>query len=193
MSHNPPIGQIITTPQERDAIHFALAPVTASERLEPGQRIGFAQKGNCDLVCHAGNDIKAVGIVDPFLEGPVFKGERFFLFLLPGTVTSMRHSWGHPDWANEGVPAPATIPTKTDSEVWMRKWVTKHMSEDYYGDYEKPLGEDIAYGYAIQAGHDMNIGPYESARDHIDSEWWGHWEAITGCTGKRGEYFSCAC
>lgn len=31
------------------------------------------------------------------------------------------------------------------------------------------------------------------AADIIDSEWWSHWESITGKKGERDAYFSCSC
>lgn len=92
------LGKLITTPQKRDAIHVAIAPVIAAHDLAPGQRVGFAKKGNTELVGAGG---ASIGIVDPFLKEVVREGERFWLFLYPNTVTSLRHEWSHPLFAEE--------------------------------------------------------------------------------------------
>lgn len=39
------LGQIITSQQERDAIHIAVAPVTAAEKLNPGDHVALTQEG----------------------------------------------------------------------------------------------------------------------------------------------------
>lgn len=65
---------IISANQLRDAVHVAIAPVTASMDLDPGQHVGFVKKGNIELVGVVKNPI---GIVDPFLRKKVWKGERF--------------------------------------------------------------------------------------------------------------------
>lgn len=91
----PSLGKLITGNVGRDAIHVAIAPVTAGEDLRPGERVGFV--AGCTSVVYsmwAG----AVGIVDPFLTQLVKKGERFWLCLFPGTVTSLRHQWTHPSF-----------------------------------------------------------------------------------------------
>lgn len=175
------IGKIIAAKQERDAIHVAVAPVTAAHNLRPGEHVGFTGK-------MVGRDAKHIGIVDPFLAVNVKAGQSFWLFLYPGSITSLRHDWSHPSFigcVKEERP-------QSDSEKWMRAWAMRHMGEDYYGDGEHK-SEDAAFQCAIQSGHDLYVGPYESTRDHIDDEWWNHWEIITGEKGKRGEYFSCSC
>lgn len=89
MTDAPKLGQIITGPAERDAVHVAIAPVTAGERLLPGQRVAVIHN-------KAYRNATPVGIVDPFLREPVEPGDRFYVWLFPGTITSLRHSWSHP-------------------------------------------------------------------------------------------------
>ncbi len=185
------LGILLDETAVRDAIHVAVAPVIAAHRLNPGTHVGLLPDGR------ASADANPIGIIDPFLDGPVKRGQRCWLFLYQATVTGMKHHWQHPSFPEAPIAAPEALPqyAKSPSEVWMRKWAMTHMSYDYYGegDGEKPRSEESAYAAAIEAGHRLHIGPYESARDYIDNEWWGHWETITGEKGQRGEGFSCSC
>ncbi len=97
MSESLGLGKIITTPQQRDAIHVAVAPVVANSELKPGQRVGFVREGS-NLV---GPGVEAIGIVDPFLSTGPRKNQEFWLFLFPETVTGMRHHWKHPAFDGE--------------------------------------------------------------------------------------------
>jgi hypothetical protein len=59
MSDVTKVGELIAPGSQRDAIHIAVAPVVAMERLEPGQTIGFASAGanwlnNNDYYCEGG-------------------------------------------------------------------------------------------------------------------------------------------
>ena len=112
------------------------------------------------------------------------------MFLYPNTITSLKHNWTHP--AIPDVQEDKIEELRAESEKWMRAWAMEHVSDDYYGSGAK-VSEDDAYAFAIEAGEENYIGPYESARDHIDNEWWNHWERITGKVGKRDEGFSCSC
>lgn len=83
MADNLNLGRVITDPgAARDAVHVAVVPVTATRELRPGEHL-------------------ASGVVDPYLTRPVRPGERYWLFLYPGTVTSLRHVWTHPDFPDE--------------------------------------------------------------------------------------------
>jgi len=90
------IGQLIEDPDApREATHVALLPVIATEDLFPGQRVVFMPggypyvKGTLDITVWT-------GIVDPFLTKNVKEGERFYLWMRPGSVNSLRHNWSHP-------------------------------------------------------------------------------------------------
>jgi hypothetical protein len=83
------LGKLIIGEAHRDAVHVAVAPVVAQENLSPGDHVD----------ANGGWAGERVGIVDPFLREPVRKGDRFWLFLYPGTVTGLRHMWTHPAFA----------------------------------------------------------------------------------------------
>lgn len=167
----------------RDAIHLAVEPVIAGETLYPGQHIGLLN-GKA-----TGKGTKLVGIVDPFISGKVFEGDKFWLIVYPRQITSLRHVWEHPDFEKE---LPLPLKTIDASIKWMTEWAKIHMSSDYYG-YGDNLTDEKAYANAIDAGHNKHLGPYEGADEYIDNEWWNHWENITGCKGSRDSYFSCSC
>ena len=96
------IGKLIDglLDSQKDAIHIAVVPVIATEELYPGQEIGLVewQGANEDFqhTRFAGASLKPIGIVDPFLKEPVKMGQKFWMFLNPGSITSLRHDWTHP-------------------------------------------------------------------------------------------------
>lgn len=87
----PNLGHLADADARRDAVHIAVAPVVAGTYLLPGDNVTLDDDG-----CAYAALPNTIGIVDPFLRCPVQKGERFWLFLYPGTVTSLRHVWTHP-------------------------------------------------------------------------------------------------
>jgi hypothetical protein len=89
----PNIGHLITDDAaRRDAIHIAVAPVIAGMTLLPGQHVGFLEDRRIGIV----EEKNRIGIVDPFLIDPVQEDQQFWLFMYPGTITSLRHVWTHP-------------------------------------------------------------------------------------------------
>lgn len=197
------LGRLIGAGEERrrDAIHIAVVPMTAGVPLEVGEHVGLDHVGNASSY-----HVPHVGIVDPYLKKPVMSGERFWLFLYPGTVTSLRHHWSHPAFGDEdsssGSAAKAVdvaAGVKAASIAWMREWAIEHMAFDYFdwhGESNRtPTKEegDRVYEYAVRAGYTLSVGSCMDSRDYIDDEWWRHWEVITGKKGRRGEYFSCGC
>lgn len=95
-AHHPTLGKLIAEPEQRDAIHIAVAPVVASEELKPGQHIGFSDNASTEKVSSKADTV--IGIVDPFLTKPVQPGQRFWMLLYPQTVTNLRHDWTHPSF-----------------------------------------------------------------------------------------------
>jgi hypothetical protein len=88
------LGQLISEPVGRDAVHVAVAPVESAGDLAPGERVGVWYDGAKFLAGAAFTP--HLGIVDPFLTAPVKAGQKFYLCLFPGSVVGMRHVWMHP-------------------------------------------------------------------------------------------------
>lgn len=176
----PELGKLITSGGARDAIHVAVAPVVASERLKPGTHVGLLPNGTASATC------KTLGVVDPYLKQPVQKGETFWLCLYPNTVTSLRHEWEHPDFGKD------LVAEKDRAEAVA--WLT-----DYAEKLELTLEE------LVQATEDFlrNGDSYCLSTDTPDFVWsdrkefWVHYQIMTGKVlhpDKWEEtFFRCAC
>jgi hypothetical protein len=83
----------------RDAVHVAVVPCVAGEELWAGYRVIRAKSGRfVRAFIEDEVGLNVLGVVDPFLRGPVLENQRFWLFLLPDTITSLRHVWTHPSF-----------------------------------------------------------------------------------------------
>lgn len=168
---------------ERDAIHVAIAPVTASETLRPGQQIGFL-KDSIDLV---GDVENCIGIVDPFLTLPVAKGQRFFMLLYPNTITSLRHEWTHPAFA---AAAERDESEKWLSEKWLRAYAAKHSPYDDPEVAFRNMMDGLRCKEVFYHGDDLHGLDELKDADELKR----HAEAYLGIEINWGEYsFSCSC
>lgn len=174
----PTIGDLITGEAKRDAIHIAVWPATSPERLSPGEHVGLLLARGADVV---GRTSRTIGIVDPFLKGAVFPGERFFVFLYPQTITTLRHDWTHP-LIDGGTAVKARARAVIEEEAG-RAGITFEEIMAYAQSY---LDHDE---YAVQGGrwegHSINEEPF-----------WTAYEELTGVVvppNKRYDFFSCSC
>lgn len=178
MSENLNLGQIITTPQNRDAIHIAVVPMVAGHTLHRGECVRI-EGGKAVTAL----DAARVGVVDPFLSGTVAEGQTFWLFLNPGSITSLRHEWTHP--ALDGTP-----------DVQVAKGVIARMADNMglsaaslmdYGTYHAKGWDE---GYVVQQGS-------EEWRDGFNADiFWPAYELVTGEAvpeDKKDHFFSCSC
>lgn len=158
-------GTLIDAIAQRDAIHVALAPVVAAERLVPSAPIGFVD-GSTELVTARAKTI--IGIVDPFLKDIVEREQRFWMFLFPQSITSLRHDWTHPAFE-----APALSP-KDASEQWLREWAEKYpgWSLDQLLD---SAGNKLRGAYGFNSRSDIPNGAFDNLK-----EFWQHYETFTG-------------
>lgn len=188
------IGKLLPEGAGRDAIHIAVAPVTASESLRPGTHVALIADSARVMRCAPG---KGVGIIDPYLPATTIikAGERVFVFLYPQTITSLRHEWTHPMFPLSST----TTDVKSASEVWLRDFA-EHVGVSY------PRLLDIAAEY-IETGESEVLSYNTPDRVYDDGEaFWNHYAAVTGTlsaiiakrlSGATLEFktapFSCSC
>ena len=198
------LGKVIEGDAFRDAVHIAVAPVVAAEKLWPGQQIGMTAVTIADgTTSTAATSAQPIGIVDPFLPHPVDVGTRFWMWLTPGTITSLRHEWEHPAFSAN---SPSLSDTEKSTEValaWMHKFAEKHeYYPNYYTEGEKSV--QLTAEQMVEAGREFLLSGevytqkgFESLRNEFDPEFWSHFAVITGMEVpnyyKESNPFSCNC
>ena len=178
------LGTVIDDTQKRDAIHLAVLPMVAGQRLHAGQDIGIKN----DVAMTTAKE--KLGIVDPFLKEPVQKGERFWMVLYPRMVTSLRHVWSHPAFADEaGVSAPSVA---VSSALSLAKETIERIAEVAEISYDEIIS--AADDYLSHGEYLCQGGKWEGF--YLSGEFWPAYEIVSGRTVKeddRGSFFSCSC
>lgn len=161
---------------KRDAIHIAIAPVEAMEDLEPGEHVCLVR----DCYHAMGSGSSCVGIVDPFLRDTVKKGEIFYIFLYPQTVTGIVHQWKHPAFNEENIPP--WIKGDTSVHVGYLKKVAEDMSMSY-DELISAATNYVLNGTYVESWNDI---------DNIELFWW-NFEKVTGhvVRDKTDSFYRC--
>lgn len=193
---DPQFGRLVPAdfPDERDAIHIATAAVYAYEDMNPGDHIGFVTKEHNIM---GRSELAPVGIVDPFLPNGVKKGQRFWVFLYPGTIMSLRHSWSHPsfDMRQQLIRVMEETPAKRRMKAFAQELSS---TADYSGNSHDAITfEDVI----DRATAFVNTGDYWSEGGRFEGqslydEFWDDFEELTGLKVKDGDrysFFSCSC
>jgi hypothetical protein len=188
----------------RDAIHLAVEPVIAAERLEPGQDIGIMADGRAGTLV-----VNLVGIVDPFLKEAVEEGEKFWLIVYPREINSLRHVWTHPAFDDEPISESDRERSRRvverltgESERWLRDFCDNSDCPSYEqlmeairngGESVVQVDDDDYYTGIRIEGEYLHVSGSD-AHGSIPPEFWDHVENITGMKQKnRPSYFSCSC
>ena len=170
------------------AIHIAVCPVVAVERLWPGQHIGFSSVTDKSVTT---NCSERIGIVDPFLREPVFPGAQFFMFLYPNTITSLRHEWTHPAF---GAVAPLPLTISHDDHIDKSKaWIASHAN--LLGLTDDALMSD-AQNWLDTGDHRVQHGSENWRNNFSSSEFWHHYEVVTGKSvpeDSAQSFYCCTC
>jgi len=184
----PELGKLITTDEERDAVHIAIVPVVASELLPPGQHVGLIGPSRMTV----GVSTNPIGIVDPFLRKDVRKGEKFWLFLYPNTITSLKHNWTHPAFTD--VLKKEVFEKATDKEIAESKKWLEEFAEMGYRTYEDVI--EMGNDYIKDGYSHIRFGS-TTVQDVDRNEFWYHFQIVTGKIVRPevidNTYFSCSC
>lgn len=136
-------------------------------------------------------------VLHPFLPHPVAKGERFWMFLYPQSITSLKHVWTHPAFVN----APAVevkaglenclIPEDADEYIVSKKWITDFADsfDVTYNRIMEAAKEWVEYGEWFCDG-----GRFEGCT--VPDIFWTHYERVTGTkvdADKKENFFTCSC
>ena len=176
------IGNIITEPQFKDAVHMAIVPVEAHTYLRPGDHVSVNSNGT-----KTSSSGENVGVVDPFLKKPVLKGQTFWLFVYPGSITSLRHEWTHPKFNKRDEPS---AEQRAESEAWLREFCSQADCPGYERTIEKALDNGDSFD------SDYLYFKDEDAHGEIPDEFWNHLEIVSGRKfhkNERAKYFTCSC
>lgn len=197
------LGMIIGPNEKRDAIHLAVENVVASQWMEPGDHINFVFDSKVHVeVVEKG---KGIGIVDPFLSGPVEKGQRFWLVVYPREITSLRHVWSHPAFEDEI--QDETVQTTDDGRIeFLKELDGTNQAIRWIEDYANGLG--LGYDELMSAASDWIEshdgkwgGEYLNRGELLDgvstsSEFWIHYQKAMDEiveADKQGNFFTCSC
>lgn len=195
----PILGVLIDPFSRVDAVHIAIAPITACETLKPGDHVGFV--GSSGFVGKVHNPI---GVIDPFLKGPVEEGESCWMFMYPNTITGLRHDWVHPafpmmslgstDTDSSFDKGPAVVEEsvlvgvfETESKLWLENFASK-----WGMNFSEMVDSAVSGKYVVAHGVDLH-SKEELGEDH--AFFWLHMANYTGqkFTKEQIDDFSWGC
>lgn len=173
------IGQLIGHIGVRDAIHVPIISAVAKTDLAAGCPVRLLDTGEVEHV----EMWQCVGVVDPFLGGHVQSGQQCWVFIKPGSISSLTHKWTH-----KGIPDIAeVVPDKEKARVRLEEFAEKHLHvslADMLDSIEScRSGGDPLYDHGYEG-----LSEYEG--------FWADYETYTGKTDPNKEegyfyFFTC--
>lgn len=188
------LGTIIDANQKRDAIHLAVLPVQAGDRIWPGREVTIRD----GLAYEEEGAGGAMGIADPFLSDTILAGQWFWYIVKPRTINSLRHVWSHPAFPDEpGVEAVPDDERKAASKQWLLDFVGRADCPGFDALMDAVQGkfspDEDGYGGGYIDGEYLHFNGSD-AHGEIPREFWDHAEIYLGKKlSHRPEYFSCSC
>lgn len=174
----------------RDAVHVAVISVIAGQTLSAGVNVGFKTPQILPGEQEVFADGAPIGIVDPFIQGYVDKGQRFWLYLYPRTITSLRHEWTHPAFTNDA----SIIYNPPNQRLEAEKWIRNFIAISDCPQYEILMEKATKVADGVWNREYLHFNDTDAHGD-IPSEFWDKVEIVLGrkIKGNKPAYFSCSC
>ena len=150
---------------QRDAIHVAIVAVRAGKPIKPGQRCKMNEFG--EAIPGDGP-----GVADPYRKSIITTGQPFWLLLNPTEVSSVSHTWEHPD-------IPFAEPVR---EAVRNKYIEQYASE-YGVTYEQLMdacASVIATDESVTQPGDKTEDGLEEISENGCDDIWSEWSDETG-------------
>lgn len=190
------LGTFIHSGEKRDAIHLAVIPVQAAQRLSPGEHVQIAE----GTWAHRAPIGQGLGIVDPFLTQIVEPDQWFWLVIYPRQITSLRHVWTHPAFDNQEIeqalPQPTAAQLKQtgaliDGELQRAISTVQQIANDIGAGYDELM--DAADSHVKGGDYWIEGGRFEG--EYIDGEtFWPAYNLIRGTEEPdHGSFLACSC
>ena len=175
------MGTIHSEVMGRDAVHIAVVQIVAPRVLYSGAHVGPSGESAYTTI--------TVGIVDPYLTEPVQPGGKCWLFLYPGSITSLRHEWTHPAFGAEERKGPLSEDAISQSKRWI---------EDYALASDKTYNAMMRAAKLWQESEDYTYDNTEAYKEGSYyeklEEFWHHYEIVTGTrVDSKNSFFTCSC
>ena len=175
----------------RDAVHIAVVPVKALWRLEPGDPVALNIRQEAYIPV---SSVETIGVVDPFLKHIVRSGEYFWLYLNPGSITSLTHHWTHPAFPVGAEPAAKLVgTTKAKAKAWIREYA-KFLGLAYSTLMSDAANWVDSQSYKWGPNHACHGGLLEGP--NTSPAFWENYEIATGQMlpkETKTKFFSCSC
>lgn len=177
------IGKILTGDERRDAVHIAIAPIEAAVAIKAGDHVSVTdgKASPCEPA------VESVGIADPYLLRTIKPGERFWLFLHPYSVTSIRHEWTHPSLPDQAPMSASRV-------------VAERVAAMCGKTYEALMDDSRQFSDSTKNSTwpDYIMDNSERYKDVSAEDWvlfWQHFTEITGEVVKEHDSapYSCSC
>ena len=180
------LGKKLTGGEGRDAVHVAVCPVIVDGFLRAGERVKFVP-GSTERVTSWNYEGDLIGVIDPFVESYVTTGERCWLFLLPNSITGLRHVWTHPSFPD---PAQPPVDNKITEKQFAEHWL-RGFADRYQTNYDA-LVKGAVSGEGVCFGDDLEYGDFR-----YGSEFWRYINIVSGREFSEEHVentnFRCAC
>lgn len=197
------LGTVHKTQQNRDAVHLACCQVELANTWELTHACLLTINSDGKAV-PTDNFEKSVGILDPFIQDvyDLSSGDKVWLILHPGMITSLRHVWEHPSF-----PATSLDMTVEEHVLAKKELELSNVPEDKQESYSYILevAENLnltfdellteAYRRKSDPGH-YYTGGSEAEGFSIGDSFWDHFENYTNTImpkQSRDNFISCSC